>query len=239
MQMSVNIRCSSHRGAIGYATESTVGAVQPTKEERESDMTKKVTLALLIMLAILSPVFGAIDKFSVGGTYVIETITRGDTDVEEKITSAGIAVQGSSYFSSMSDIGMKYWLAIRKPLTWTEGSTSLDVTNVPIYVDVGAAVAYQAPVNHDLFLETGAGFQYSLQSATESSITVELGTFYLDAFVELNYAIQSNFFLSVGVLAGYPLFIDGSIKIGSYTWSGTESAKGLYIAPYAAVCFAY
>ncbi|MCK9548385.1 MAG: hypothetical protein M0Q37_07740 [Sphaerochaeta sp.] len=202
-------------------------------------MSKKSPLVLLIMLAILTPAFGAIDKVSVGGTYAMETITRGESTVEEKITSAGVVVNGSSYFSPLNDIGMKYWLGVRKSLTWTEGNTTLDVTDVPWYMDAGVAVAYQAPVNLDLFLEAGAGFQYSLQSASEFGITVELGTFYLNAFFELNYALQSNLFLSAGVLAGYPLYIDGSIKVGSYTWSGNESAKGIYIAPYAAISFAY
>jgi len=202
-------------------------------------MSKKTTLALLIMLAVLTQAFGAIDKISIGGTYAMETITRGNSSVEEKMTSAGVVVHGSSYFSPTSDVGAKYWLAIRKPLTWTEDNNSLDVTDVPIYVDAGAAVAYQVPVNHEIFLETGAGFQYSLQSTTESLITVQLGTFYLSAFAELNYAVQSNFFLCAGVVAGIPLYIDGSIKIGGYTWSETGSAKGVYIAPYAAVSFVY
>lgn len=202
-------------------------------------MFKKTTLALLIMLAVLTQVNAAIDKLSVGGTYGIETITRSDTSVEDKITSVGIVVHGSSYLTPMSNIGGKCWLGMRKPLTWTKGDNTLDVTDVPMYVEAGAAVAYQVPVTNDFFLETGVGFQYSTQSYSISSIIIRFGAVYVNAFIELNYAIQSSVFLSAGLMAGYQLGAIGDIMIDGNQWSKSDDDLGVYIAPYAAVSFAY
>ncbi len=202
-------------------------------------MKKKGIILLIIVITIIAPLSAAIDKVSIGATYAMETITRGDSGVEEKINSAGMIVNGSSFFSPLSDVGIKYWLGVRKIVDWQDGATKVDVTNTPPYVDAGAAFVYQAPVNLDIFIEVGAGFQYSILSKEALGITVSLGTFYANAFAEFSYAFNDSLFLTAGVLAGYPLYVDGEIKIGAKSWTGQDSAKGLYLAPYAGISFAY
>ncbi len=203
-------------------------------------MYKKVTLALLMMLAVLCPAFSAVPTISVGGTYGIETITRGESAVEEQITSAGIIVNSFAYFSPISNFGVKARMAVRKPLKWSAGNKTVDVTDAPICLDASIAVAYQTVINHALFLETGAGFQSSIQTNIVSANTIDLTTFYLNAFVELDYAIQPSVYLSAGLVAGYPIFTYGDIRTSSYKWDGEEGdAKGFFVAPYAAVCFTY
>lgn len=200
---------------------------------------KKSTLLLIVVgILVLLPAAGGADKATLVGIYSTENIKFESGANKEERTAAGLHFQGSS-FIGMSDVGIKYWLGARKPLTWKDGTKEIDVKNVPVYWDVGVGVVYQAPINLDMFLEVGAGFQYSLQTTTEAAITYELGTFYVNALAELNYAFQPNLFLSIGVIAGYPLYVDGKITYLGFSWSGEESASGLYLAPYAGLSFSY
>lgn len=201
-------------------------------------MSKKTILLLLIVVALSLPLFSAVDKVSVGGTYAIETITP-EGMTEEKIASAGLLINGSSFFSPYLDIGIKYWLGIRKITDLKRGATTVDATNAVPYVDAGVAVVYQAPITYDVFLEAGAGFQYSQQSTDVLGLTFELGTFYANAFIEASYAFNDSLFFTAGAIVGYPLYVDATIKDGTYSASAQGSATGLYLAPYAGISFAY
>jgi hypothetical protein len=203
-------------------------------------MKKKLSL-ILVLLVIALPLFTGIDKGTIAGVYTIENISypKSNTIGDQKITSAGAFIKGTSFFSPVDNLGMSYAVGVRKMNSLISGGTSLDVSKEPLYVDIGAAAVYQAPVNLDLFSEFGVGFLYSIQSETDSGATFELSTLYITASLEFNYALQSNLFFSAGVHAGYPLMTTGSIKIGGGTLSGEIETKGFYFSPYAGLSFAY
>jgi hypothetical protein len=119
---------------------------------------KKSTLLLIVVgILVLLPAAGGADKASLVGIYSTESIKFESGTNKEERTGAGLHFHGSS-FIGMTDIGIKYWLGARKPLSWKDGTKEIDVKNVPTYWDVGAGVVYQAPINLDMFLEIGLAF---------------------------------------------------------------------------------
>lgn len=208
-------------------------------------MRKKIGLMCLVILITVVPVFAGVNKASVAATYSLSggkvSVTSGGVtaEVEGKETAFGIKAQGTSFFSQKSNVGLSYKLGFQKLLSSKVEGVSQDVDDEPLTWIFGVGAAYQIPATKTMFVELGAGADYSTQSETTSGVTTAISSFSIAAHAEINYAFNSNIFLNAGVGLSYPL--GGTVKLssGGSSVSQDYDSSMFTFAPYVGVTFAY
>ncbi|MDY0303962.1 MAG: hypothetical protein RBQ65_04830 [Sphaerochaeta sp.] len=206
-------------------------------------MRKRIGLMCLVILITVVPVFAGVNKASVAATYALsggkKSVAGITPETERKETAFGVKAQGTSFFSQKSNVGLSYKLGFLKPLTETVGSVKKDIDDGPLTWLFGVGAAYQIPATKTMFVELGAGADYSTNSTTSSITTTTISIFSIAAHAEINYAFNSNIFLNAGVGLSYPL--GGTVKLssGGSSVSQDYDSSMFMFAPYVGVTFAY
>ncbi len=209
-------------------------------------MKKRVGLMSIMVILALLPVFAGVNKMSVGISYAMasgtETLTFLGVTGESKSESSAIEVkvQGTSFFSPSSNLGLSYKASGAKALSVTIDGVEYDPKDDPLMWKAGAFAAYQIPTSSAMFAELGVGAEFSSQSVTDSGVTLTVTEFSVAAYGEINYSFKTNnMFLNAGVSISYPLGGTVSGSVGGVTLSGDISSTVLTIAPYVGFTFAY
>lgn len=209
-------------------------------------MKKRIGLICLAILISTLPVFAGVNKVSVAASYAMSkgkesvTILGVTTESQGEMTAMGLKVQGTSFFSPMSDLGLSYKLGVLKTLSITvDGTTITDLSDVPLTWVAGVGAVYQIPATVDMFVELGVGADYSTQSQTVSGVTITNNLFSITAHAEINYAFNSDLFLNAGVAFSYPLSGTYSGSSGGITISGNFESSVSTFTPYVGLTFTY
>lgn len=208
-------------------------------------MKKRVGLMSIMVILALLPVFAGVNKMSVGISYAMasgtETLTFLGVTGESKSESSAVEVkvQGTSFFSPSSNLGLSYKASGAKALSVTIDGVEYDPKDDPLIWKAGAFAAYQIPTSSAMFAELGVGAEFSSQSVTDSGVTLTVTEFSVAAYGEINYFFNTNMFLNAGVSVSYPLGGTVSGSSGGVTFSGDVSSTVFTIAPYVGITFAY
>ncbi len=208
-------------------------------------MKKRVGLMSIMVILALLPVFAGVNKMSVGISYAMasgtETLTFLGVTGESKSESSAVEVkvQGTSFFSPSSNLGLSYKASGAKALSVTIDGVEYDPKDDPLMWKAGAFAAYQIPTSSAMFAELGVGAEFSSQSVTDSGVTLTVTEFSVAAYGEINYFFNTNMFLNAGVSVSYPLGGTVSGSSGGVTLSGDVSSTVFTIAPYVGITFAY
>ena len=208
-------------------------------------MKKRVGLMSIMVILALLPVFAGVNKMSVGISYAMasgtETLTFLGVTGESKSESSAIEVkvQGTSFFSPSSNLGLSYKASGAKALSVTIDGVEYDPKDDPLIWKAGAFAVYQIPTSSAMFAELGVGAEFSSQSVTDSGVTLTVTEFSVAAYGEINYFFNTNMFLNAGVSISYPLGGTVSGSSGGVTLSGDVSSTVFTIAPYVGITFAY
>jgi hypothetical protein len=208
-------------------------------------MKKSFGLVFLIVVLGLLPISAGVNKVSIAGLYSMsggkESVTMlGITsEAETKSSGIGLKVQGTSFFSPASDIGISYKISAVKTLSASADSVSIDTADIPLIWGFGVGAAYQIPTSADMFVEVGAGVDYLVQSKTSGGVTSTVNLFAIAANAEINYAINNNLFFDAGIALNYPLGGSVSASGGGTTISGDFTSSVFTFSPYIGVSIAY